>query len=219
MNESVKELIAIGASVGAHCQPCLEYHIRAAQEIGVSENEIRQAVEIGHKVEKGAMAAMKKFCNKTLEGLSAGQSPDNGLEKQSGPGSQNQAGPKNLKIYDPALCCSSGVCGPSVDPVLAQFAGTLKQVVGRPDISVERYNLGQEPQAFVDNEQVKALLDDGGETQLPFIFIDDQLWLKGRYPSKEELAQALNIELTQVLFPESAPADDAPCCGEEGCCE
>ena len=218
MNESVKELIAIGASVGAHCQPCLEHHIRAAQEIGVSENEIRQAVGIGHKVEKGAMAAMKKFCGKTLEGLSAAQSTDNGLEKQSGPGSQTQSGTKNLKIYDPAMCCSSGVCGPSVDPVLAQFAGTLKQVADRTDISVERYNLGQQPQAFVENEQVKALLDDEGEKQLPFLFIDERLWLKGRYPSKEELAQALHIDLTPVLSPQSAPAGDAPCCGEEGCC-
>lgn len=218
MNKSVEELIAIGASVGAHCQPCLEYHIRAAQEIGVSENEIRQAVEIGHKVEKGAMAAMKKSCSNTLERLSAAKFPDNGLEKQSSPGSQNQANPKNLKIYDPALCCSSGVCGPSVDPVLAQFADTLKQVAGRPDISVERYNLGQQPRAFVENEQVKALLEDGGETQLPFIFIDDRLWLKGRYPSKEELAQTLNIELTPVLFPGPTLAADASCCSEEGCC-
>ena len=58
MKESMKELIAIGASVGAHCTPCLEYHIKAAISLGVNPDEIRQAIEIGHKVEKGAMAAM-----------------------------------------------------------------------------------------------------------------------------------------------------------------
>jgi AhpD family alkylhydroperoxidase len=37
MDEKVKELIAIGASVSAHCQPCLTYHVGKARELGVSE--------------------------------------------------------------------------------------------------------------------------------------------------------------------------------------
>ncbi len=210
MNESVKELIAIGASVGAHCQPCLEHHIQAARDLGVPENDIREAVATGHQVEKGAMLAMKKFTGKTLENLAAAPSRD--MQPK------NQAAHATLTIYDPAMCCSSGVCGPSVDPVLAQFAGTLKQAAGVSDIRIERYNLGQQPQAFVDNETVQAMLKDGGEKQLPFIFIDDQLWIKGRYPSKEELMDKLNITPGPVLFSGSAPADDTPCCGEEGCC-
>jgi hypothetical protein len=80
-----------------------------------------------------------------------------------------------LKIYDPAMCCSSGVCGPSVDPVLARFAGTLKFAATQPGIQVERYNLGQEPQAFVENAQVRSMLGNGGEKRLPFIFINDHL--------------------------------------------
>lgn len=208
MNESVKELIAIGASVGAHCQPCLKHHIQAARDLGVPEYDIREAVAMGHKVEKGAMLAMKKFTGKLLEDPAAGPSRDMQPENEAA----------TLTIYDPAMCCSSGVCGPSVDPVLAQFAGTLKQVAGRSDIRIERYNLGQQSQAFVDNETVKAMLKDGGEKQLPFIFIDGQLWLKGRYPSKEELMDKLNITPGPVLFPGAAPADDAPCCDQEGCC-
>jgi len=216
LTEAIKELVAIGASVGAHCQPCLEYHIQAAVETGVSEGDIRAAVAVGHAVEKGAMAAMEKFSAEAVEDiLSAARQAKNKADNSS---IEKETIKMIVKIYDPAMCCSSGVCGPSVDPVLAQFAGTLKQVADRPDISVERYNLGQEPRAFVENEQVKALLDDEGDTELPFIFIDDRLWLKGRYPSKEELAQALNIELTPVLFPGSAPADATPCCAEGGCC-
>lgn len=61
MDERIKELIAIGASVSAHCQPCLTYHVGKAKELGVSEEEIQQAIETGHMVEKGAMSAMKKF--------------------------------------------------------------------------------------------------------------------------------------------------------------
>ncbi|MDO9068131.1 MAG: carboxymuconolactone decarboxylase family protein [Deltaproteobacteria bacterium] len=61
MDERTKELIAIGASVGAHCQPCLTYHVEKARELGINDEEIRQAIETGHMVEKGAMSSMKKF--------------------------------------------------------------------------------------------------------------------------------------------------------------
>jgi AhpD family alkylhydroperoxidase len=61
MDEKSKELIAIGASIGAHCQPCLTYHVGKAKEMGIDEVAIREAMAIGHMVEKGAMVAMKQF--------------------------------------------------------------------------------------------------------------------------------------------------------------
>ena len=61
MDERTKELIAIGASVGAHCQPCLTYHVEKAREMGITEEDIRAAIDTGHMVEKGAMSAMRKF--------------------------------------------------------------------------------------------------------------------------------------------------------------
>jgi AhpD family alkylhydroperoxidase len=67
MDERTKELIAIGASVGAHCQPCLTYHVDKARESGASDEEIRAAIETGHMVEKGAMSAMRKFSAAVLE--------------------------------------------------------------------------------------------------------------------------------------------------------
>lgn len=216
MTEGIKELVAIGASVGAHCQPCLEYHIRAASEIGVSEDDIRAAVAVGHTVEKGAMSAMKKFSSKAVEDvLSADQHAKNQADETS---IEKETTKMIVKIYDPAMCCSSGVCGPSVDPALAQFAAALKFVSGQPGISIERYNLGQQPQAFVENESVKSMLGNGGEKELPFIFINDQLWVKGRYPSRSELLEALNVKETPALVPLAALQDNSSCCGEGGCC-
>lgn len=61
MDEQTKELIAIGASVGAHCQPCLTWHVEKAREMGIDDETIRAAIETGHMVEKGAMSAMRKF--------------------------------------------------------------------------------------------------------------------------------------------------------------
>lgn len=71
MDESIRELIAIGASVGAHCQPCLTYHINKAREQGIDDESIRAAVETGHMVERGAMLAMRKFTEDALQGLPA----------------------------------------------------------------------------------------------------------------------------------------------------
>jgi len=66
MDERVKELVAIGASVGAHCQPCLTYHVGKARELGIGDDEIRAAIDTGHMVERGAMFAMKKFTEETI---------------------------------------------------------------------------------------------------------------------------------------------------------
>lgn len=61
MNEQTKELIALGASVAAHCQPCLKYHYAKARELGLSAEDIQAAIAIGHQVESGARKAMSDF--------------------------------------------------------------------------------------------------------------------------------------------------------------
>jgi AhpD family alkylhydroperoxidase len=71
MDERTKELIAIGASVGAHCQPCLTYHVEKARELGIDDEQIRLAIETGHMVEKGAMSAMRKFSANILDTASS----------------------------------------------------------------------------------------------------------------------------------------------------
>ncbi len=67
MDEKTKELIAIGASVSAHCQPCLSFHAAKARKIGIEECEIREAIAVGHMVEKGAMDAMRQFSSGKLD--------------------------------------------------------------------------------------------------------------------------------------------------------
>ena len=69
MDEKTKELVAIGASVGAHCQPCLTWHVAKAREMGIDEELIREAIETGHMVEKGAMSAMRKYSEDVLTQL------------------------------------------------------------------------------------------------------------------------------------------------------
>lgn len=92
---------------------------------------------------------------------------------------------KTIQVYDPPMCCSTGICGAEIDPDLVNFAAMLAQF-GTQGIKVERYNLGQQPMAFVQNAAVKALLDTEGVEVLPLIFWDGAVQLKGRYPTKDE---------------------------------
>lgn len=61
LDEREKTLIAIGAAVCAHCQPCLAFHVEKARGLGIDSARIRAAIEVGQTVEKGAAAAMKKY--------------------------------------------------------------------------------------------------------------------------------------------------------------
>jgi len=63
LDSRIKELIAIGASVTANCQPCLQYHVDKALEGGANESEITEAVEVGKMVRKGAASKMDKFAS------------------------------------------------------------------------------------------------------------------------------------------------------------
>jgi len=119
---------------------------------------------------------------------------------------------KKLQVFDPAMCCSTGVCGVDVDPVLAQFAADLKWVEGQ-GVTVERYNLGQEPQAFAAQPAVVKEMEAGIE-RLPVLVIDGQVASTGLYPSRAQLAQKLGLTLSA-----EAPAAAKSCCSpKSGCC-
>ena len=92
---------------------------------------------------------------------------------------------KTIQVYDPPMCCSTGICGTDIDPDLVNFAAMLSQL-GSQGIKAERFNLGQQPMAFVQNPAVKAMLDKEGVEVLPLIFLGGEVYLKGRYPRDDE---------------------------------
>ena len=95
---------------------------------------------------------------------------------------------KAIQVFDPAMCCNTGVCGPEFDPILPQVAGFLSQLKER-GVLVERFNLAQQPMAFAQNLAVRALLNDEGLEALPLFYIDGVLALKGRYPDHDLRAE------------------------------
>ncbi|BCG59287.1 arsenite efflux transporter metallochaperone ArsD [Paenibacillus sp. URB8-2] len=106
---------------------------------------------------------------------------------------------KSIEIYDPAMCCSTGVCGPVVDPELIRISAVVHNLK-KKEFNVSRYNLTSEPDAFVANTLIKQLLTDEGPDVLPVILLDGQVVKKQSYPSNEELEEWTGIpasELTQ----------------------
>ncbi|HVV73595.1 MAG TPA: arsenite efflux transporter metallochaperone ArsD [Verrucomicrobiae bacterium] len=99
-----------------------------------------------------------------------------------------------IQVYDPAMCCSTGVCGPDVDPTLVRFAGDLKWLQEQ-GVAVERFNLSQSPMAFVENGVVKQALSDKGEAALPLVLTNGQVSSMGRYPERQELASWARVSV------------------------
>jgi hypothetical protein len=101
---------------------------------------------------------------------------------------------KKIQVFEPAMCCSTGVCGPSVDPALVRFAGDMEWLK-RSGIAVERHNLSQQPQAFVSNELVRSTMTQKGVEALPLTIVDGQVAYLGVYPTRAELAERFGLSL------------------------
>ena len=117
-----------------------------------------------------------------------------------------------VRVYDPPLCCASGVCGASVDPALAHAAADFAWLAGR-GARVARFNLAREPAAFAADTKVAGPLAAFGDQALPAVLVDDRVLTYGRYPSREELAEA-----TDTAADELAVAPGGGCAPDSGCC-
>ena len=107
---------------------------------------------------------------------------------------------QTLQVFDPAMCCSSGTCGPEVDMKLVQFAADLDWLKSQ-GVIVQRHNLAQTPGAFVANAIVKAALTEQGEAALPVLLANGKLALTGIYPTRPELASLFKLNTTAMPEP------------------
>jgi hypothetical protein len=94
-----------------------------------------------------------------------------------------------IEVFDVALCCSSGIYAPSVDPQLSRFEDDLRWLAAQ-GTRVARYNLAVEPGEFATRPVVAALLKSGGEAFLPIILVDGKLCFGGTWPSRADLFES-----------------------------
>jgi hypothetical protein len=119
---------------------------------------------------------------------------------------------KTIQVFDPALCCSTGVCGVDIDQALVIFSADVAWAKLN-GAQIERYNLAQQPIAFAENATVKGFLERSGQESLPLVLVDGEVALAGRYPQRAELARWAGIAQTAD---ETKTADS--CCSGSKCC-
>lgn len=120
---------------------------------------------------------------------------------------------KKIRIYEPAMCCSTGVCGVSVDPELLRMS-SLVEKLDKKGIDIKRFNLNSAPQEFVENKKVNEILNEKGEDILPLTMVDDEIIKSRAYPSNEEFEEILSIKLDEKNEEESS----CGCSSDSGCC-
>ena len=142
-----------------------------------------------------------------------------------------------IEIFEPGLCCGTGICGVDVDQALVTVSADLDWLRAQ-HAPIARYNLAQEPVAFVANETVRAFVHTVGQEGLPLTLVDGITALTGRYPSRVELAKWAGLAATPAdgtadtaaVQPDSSPrllmmatatgpdADGGSCAVGGGCC-
>lgn len=122
---------------------------------------------------------------------------------------------KKMIIYDPAMCCSTGVCGPSIDPELLRVA-TLISNLKMKGIIIERYNLSGNPRAFVTNENISHLLKKHGPEILPVTMVDGQIVKTKAYPTNDEFVSWLGISKEDIIS--DKPEANKCHCKPGSCC-
>lgn len=130
---------------------------------------------------------------------------------------------KQIEIFDPALCCSTGVCGTSVDPKLVQAAADI-ETLKKQGITVKRYNLAQDLDAFAGNAAVKALLATNGTDILPVTLVNGEVCKEREYPTLSEFqewakGEQLPASVQRPSFQTiEVKTNNGGCCGSGSSC-
>jgi arsenite-transporting ATPase len=130
-----------------------------------------------------------------------------------------------IEVFEPALCCATGVCGEDVDQQLVNFSADLDFIRSR-GADIARYNLASEPQAFAANDSVAAFLRLSGSAGLPLVLVDGVTAMTGRYPDRIQLAIWAGLDALAPIGSDlgitAAASTSEGCCGGGGgassCC-
>lgn len=127
---------------------------------------------------------------------------------------------KKMTIYEPALCCETGICGVGVDSELLRISAVLNALKNN-GVVVKRYNLNMAPMEFIQNQVINKYLNDKGVEGLPAVMLDGEIIIVGRYPSNEEIISLLEIPesfLSEAKSEEKPEEPNCSCSCGDGCC-
>jgi len=124
---------------------------------------------------------------------------------------------EKIIIYESAMCCSSGVCGPTPDQGLLDLQNVLEEIK-KMGSEVERYSITQSPKKFRENPQVIRLIQEQQLKALPITTFNGNVVKSGSYPTLEELKNLLKdgVDPSAVLAEETT--SEQGCCSGKDCC-
>jgi hypothetical protein len=124
---------------------------------------------------------------------------------------------KKMKIFEPAMCCPTGLCGVGVDPELLRIS-TVLDTLKKHGVPVERYNLNSAPREFIVDQTINAYINTHGAEGLPAVMVNGEIVVAGRYPTNEEFTEWLG--LPSDLLGKSAEKEQGggSCDCQGGCC-
>lgn len=125
-----------------------------------------------------------------------------------------------IRVYEPALCCNTGVCGPDLDESLVTFTADLGalQELG---VDIERHNLANDPTAFATDDTVRAFLQVAGSDGLPLTLVDGVTVMTGSYPARDQLLRYAGVASAVVPAGVSTlvvSEESGSCCGGTSSC-
>lgn len=104
---------------------------------------------------------------------------------------------KKMQIFEPAMCCSTGLCGVVVVPELLRIS-TVLNTLKNNGVEIERLNLSNSPMEFIQNKTVNKFINEKGVEGLPLTVVDGEIVVEGRYPSNEEIVKLLGISVSSI---------------------
>ncbi|MCM3654477.1 arsenite efflux transporter metallochaperone ArsD [Metabacillus litoralis] len=102
-----------------------------------------------------------------------------------------------VEIFDPAMCCSTGVCGPGVDPELTRVASAVYSLE-KKGFNIKRYQLTTNPEKFAENDEITRIFKEKGPDALPVILVNDQVVKVGSYPTNEEFSEWFEVKAEEL---------------------
>lgn len=123
---------------------------------------------------------------------------------------------KSMEIFEPAMCCETGLCGVGVDPELLRISTALGNLK-KQGITVKRYNLNNFPQEFIRNTEINTLIMGDGVESLPATVVNGKIIKTKSYPSNQEIAELLGIPVSH-LGEQKKDAQSSGCGCKGGCC-
>jgi hypothetical protein len=97
----------------------------------------------------------------------------------------------DVEIFDPPMCCPTGMCGPTIDQTLLDVSEMIAKLQSN-GYQVERYQMSTHPGAFTSNAEIMKLIREKQMAALPIIVVHGKIVAEGHYPNLAEIQENLN---------------------------